>query len=112
MEIINQKRCIRCNAEVSENAYFCSHCGKSLPLKPANTSISKQALVYFVSLFLAPLGLGYTFKYLRQSDKKSKIIGIVSLVLTIIAIVIVVTVSKQFFEQTYNSINLINTNGL
>jgi len=109
MELISKKQCPKCNAEVSEVDYFCSHCGKSLKSKPADTSVSKQALVYFVSLFIAPFGLGYAFKYLRESDKKAKIIGVVSLILTIVAMVAVIIISKKFFEGMYSSLNLINS---
>ena len=43
-----------------------------------------QAGIYVGSILLAPLGLVWGIRYLRQSDQKSKIIGIVAIVLTLL----------------------------
>lgn len=112
METVILKQCPKCKTEVSETAYFCSNCGHALRSRPEDTSISKQLIVYFVSFFLAPFGLGYAFKYLNQSDKKSKTIGIISLVLTFIAIVAVILISKIYLQQEYGSVNLLINGGL
>lgn len=45
-------------------------------------------MIYFVSFFLPPLGIWPAIKYLRQSDEKSKKIGLAALFLTIASIVI------------------------
>ncbi len=107
MESTIQKQCPKCKLEVSETAYFCSNCGYSLKSRPVNTSVLKQILVYFVSFFLAPFGLGYAFKYLKQSDKKSKMIGIISLILTFFGIIAVIFIAKKYIEQEYSQLNLI-----
>ncbi len=112
MELNAQYKCPKCGAEVSDMAYFCSNCGHSLKPKPENTSVSKQILVYFVSFFLAPFGLGYAFKYLSQAGKKSKMIGIISLLLTLLAICVVIIVAMQYLNQAYSALNIINTGGL
>ncbi len=112
MESTLQKVCPRCKAEISEAAYFCSNCGRKLKSTPEDTSTPKQILIYFVSFFLAPFGLGYAFKYLKQSDRKSKIIGTISLVLTFVAIAAVIFISKKYIEKEYDLINLINNGGL
>ncbi len=112
MESTIQKQCPKCKAKVSEMAHFCSNCGDSLKSRLEDTSILKQILVYFVSFFLAPFGLGYAFKYLKQSDKKSKIIGIISLILTFFAIIAVISIAKKYLEQEYGFLNLINNGGL
>jgi len=112
MESTIQKQCPKCKSEVSEMAHFCSNCGHSLKSRPEDTSILKQILVYFVSFFLAPFGLGYAFKYLNQSDKKSKMIGIISLILTFFAIITVIFTAKKYLEQEYGFLNLINNGGL
>ncbi|MCL5017369.1 MAG: hypothetical protein M1155_01760 [Patescibacteria group bacterium] len=98
--------------EVSENDYFCRNCGLALRSRPEDTSVPKQILIYFVSFFLAPFGLGFAFSYLRQSDKKAKIIGAVSLALTILAIVAVIVIAVIYTKQEYSSINLITGGGL
>ena len=112
MESIIQKQCPKCKAEVSEIDNFCPSCGYSLKFRREDISILKQALIYFVSFFLAPFGLGYAFKYLKQSDKKSKMIGMISLVLTFFAIITVISIVKEYVRQTYDALNLIYDFGL
>lgn len=112
MESMALIQCPSCKINVSETAYFCSNCGRPLRAKPEDISIAKQLLVYFVSFFLAPFGLGYAVKYLRQSDRKARTIGFVALGLTIIAVVIVVGIAKAFLEQQYGALNVINSGAL
>lgn len=107
MELTSQKQCPKCNNEVSETAYFCSNCGYALKSKPINTSIPKQVLIYFVSFFLAPFGLGYAFKYLKQAHQKAKKIGIISLILTCLGIVAVIFIAKTYIAQEYSQLNLL-----
>lgn len=111
METILTPHCPKCGTEVSEADIFCPHCGFELKPHAMETSAVKQALIYFISFFLAPFGLGYAFKYLKQPDEKSKIIGIVSLVLTALAIVVAVIVTQQFLAQSYGQLDLINSEG-
>jgi len=101
-------KCPKCNTDVLGTAYFCSNCGRPLRARPEVISIAKQILVYFVSFFLAPFGLGYAFKYLRQTDRKARTIGFISLGLTIVAIITVIIISKAFLEQQYGVINAIS----
>jgi uncharacterized membrane protein YvbJ len=112
MEQIIMKQCPKCKAEIQENVYFCSNCGQPLRPRSEDVSVLKQILVYFVSFFLAPFGLGFAFKYLKQPDKKSKTIGIISLVLTFLAIIAVIWLGASYVEQEYSAIKLINTGGL
>lgn len=105
MEPDIQKLCPKCKAEVFEANYFCPNCGQVLRAKPADTGIPKQILIYLVSFFLAPFGLVYVFTYIRQPDKKARIIGIISLVLTALAIVSVFSLAKGFLEFQYGAIN-------
>ncbi len=112
MELTVHMQCPKCKADILETAYFCSNCGRSLRSKPEDTSIVKQIFVYFVSLFLAPFGLGYAFKYLRQTDRKARMIGVISLILTVVAIIAVVVISTAFLEQQYSAINAISGSGL
>jgi len=112
MESIIQKQCPKCKAKVSEVANFCFNCGYCLKSRQEDTSVLKQILIYFVSFFLAPFGLVYAFKYLKQSDKKPRIIGIISLILTVFAIIVVVVIGRGYIRQTYDALNLINDFGL
>jgi uncharacterized membrane protein YvbJ len=94
-------KCKECGHEISDEATACPNCGKPQKDRPLAASISKQAYVYFVSLFLPPFGLWYVWKYLKQKDVKSKKIGYVAAILTVISIIITV----WFTEKTVNSIN-------
>ncbi len=98
--------CPLCHNAVSDSANFCSQCGKKLKEPPLSTTVARQILIYSVSFFLAPFGLGYAFKYLKQRDRKTRTIGIVSLALTILAIVSVILISKAFMDSLYGSFNL------
>ena len=100
--------CPLCHNTVSTSANFCSQCGKKLKEPPLSTTVARQALIYCVSFFLAPFGLGYAFKYLKQRDPKTRAIGIVALVLTILAIVSVVFISKTFMDFFYGPLGALN----
>src|SRR3990172_6750980 len=77
--------CNVCKQPIQVNWNFCPNCGNTLRIKPLPTSVLKQLLIYAVSFFLPPFGLGYAFKYLRQNDRKTRIIGMVSIILTILS---------------------------
>lgn len=102
-------RCPSCNAEVAENAFFCSNCGKPLKTRPESTSIGRQIVVYLISFFLAPLGLFFAWKYLKSPDKKSKYIGITIIILTAVAVIAVFLTAKTFLAMTYGNIQQINS---
>ncbi len=113
METISQKQCPKCNAGASEEAYFCYNCGQVIKPRPENTSVSRQILIYLISFFLAPFGLVFAFKYLSQPDKKSKTIGIISIILTVVSIGGVLLLGKVFIDQQYDDVmRLMNTGGL
>lgn len=97
--------CPSCHAVVPAAAKFCAQCGKKLKEQPPSTTVAKQILIYLVSFFLAPFGLGYAFKYIRQRDPKARAIGVVSVVLTIIAIALMIWLSKTFTDSLYGSFN-------
>jgi hypothetical protein len=80
--------CPHCKAPAPSSANYCSNCGTRLVIP--STSFSKQIIIYLVSFFLAPFGLFYAWKYLKQKDRKSKIIGITAIVLTVISAAIAV----------------------
>jgi TRAP-type C4-dicarboxylate transport system permease small subunit len=80
------------------SANFCSNCGKALRKLPPATSVSRQILVYLVSFFLAPLGLWYAWKYLKQDNRKSKIIGVVAIALTLAAIALALWTASGLYD--------------
>ena len=104
-------KCKECGHEISDEALACPNCGKPQRDKPPSVSLSRQITVYFVSLFLPPFGLWYVWKYLKQKDSKSKKIGIVALILTIISIIITIWFIGKLVDsinQALNSVNIYN----
>jgi hypothetical protein len=90
--------CSSCNAPVKPSANFCLNCGNALRVMPPTTSASRQIIIYLISFFLAPFGLWYAWKYLKQDDQKSKIIGAVSIALTIAAVVLTIWTTAGLFN--------------
>lgn len=106
IETINtQLLCPSCHTPITEEEYFCPNCGKKLKDKPVSTGVAKQMLVYLVSFFLPPFGLPWAFRYLKQPDQKSKIIGYITIGLTIISILTNVWLIMAFINQTQQAMN-------
>jgi hypothetical protein len=101
METSPEIVCSSCNARMISSANFCLNCGKPLRAMPHSTSVSKQIIVYLISFFLAPFGLWYAWKYLRQDDHTSKIIGAVVIALTIMSMAVTIWTAVRLF----NSVN-------
>ena len=95
----NELLCPVCRFKVQNDWFFCPNCAKVLKEKTLVVSIPKQILIYLVSFFLSPLGLAWGLNYVRSQDKKVKTVGIISIVLTILSIVLVIIVSKNFIDQ-------------
>ncbi len=93
--------CPICHQSVRPIDYFCSNCGKNLRPRPLSTSFSSQISLYVKTLLLPPLGIVWGFRYLRQPDAKSKIVGLITIVITVIEIVFLV-------KFTINLINIVN----
>lgn len=102
---MNELICQKCHGQIHAEDFFCSHCGIKLkePLVP--TTIGKQLMIYLVSFFLPPFGLGFTFSYLRQKETKAQLIGWVSLILTILSIVITILTVKYLMDQYATILN-------
>lgn len=95
-------KCLRCHTDVRATDYFCYNCGNNLKPTPPATDIGSQLLLYLGSLLLPPMGLIWGFKYVKQADSRSKIVGIVAIALTVV-ILIVAT------QLTINLMNSVNT---
>lgn len=93
--------CPVCQTVLPQNSNFCFICGKKIKEPPVSTTILRQIALYALSFFLPPLGLWPAIKYLCQEDQKSKIIGAVCVVLTILSTVLTIWVSLELI-QTLN----------
>ena len=101
----NNLLCPACQFKIQSDWFFCPNCAKVLKEKMPVISVPKQILIYLVSFFLAPLGLGWGLKYIRSKDSKIKTIGIISIVLTILSLVLIVVVFKNFIDQYAKILN-------
>lgn len=99
--------CPACQFQIQNDWFFCPNCAKELKEKVPVISVSKQILIYSVSFFLSPLGLGWGLKYIRYKDPKIKSIGIISIVLTVVSIILMTMAAKGFIDQYAKLLNTI-----
>jgi hypothetical protein len=101
----NNLLCPACKLKIQSDWFFCPNCAKKLKEKVPVISIPKQILIYSVSFFLSPLGLGWGLKYVCFKDKKIKTIGIISIVLTVLSIILMISTFKSFIDQYAKLLN-------
>ena len=104
--MMDQQLCRFCNSPVSANFFFCPTCGKKINEPPI--TVAKQIGIYAISILLPPLGLWPGIKYVLQKDEKTKLVGIVAIILTIISSVITIWVFMNFMSGIGSSIGPIN----
>lgn len=95
------RACPQCGTGIPVTDYFCPHCGKKIKDPPPSTSAWGQIKAYAFSILVPPFGIIPAIRYLRQADGKSKTIGIVIIILTLISLVITVIYGVKYI----NSIN-------
>ena len=100
--------CPTCHQPIQLAYYFCPNCGKNLRPRPLSISFLSQIILYIKTLLLPPLGIIWGFRYLRQSGIASKIVGLITIAITIIEIIFLVkftvnlinVVNQQIYQQT------------
>jgi len=97
--------CPKCQNSNGAADFFCRVCGYKLRGKPLSTSLLKQLSVYLISFLLPPLGLVPAIKYLRQGESKSKQIGIIAIILTVISMIISIRLLLNFMDTFNNILN-------
>ena len=108
METQPETTCPSCGSAIPAIAYFCSNCGKPLRDKPPATTLSRQIVVYLISLFLPPFGFWYAWKYLKRADHESRKIGIIAVILTMISMLVSIWAFEGFINSVSQSLDLIN----
>lgn len=73
--------------------------------KPLSTTIVRQAFIYLLSFLLPPLGLWPAVKYLKQKDEKSRMIGFIAILLTIISTAITIWLTLGFLSVFNKELN-------
>ncbi len=99
---MDQNLCPFCHAPISEDFFYCPHCGKNIKV---SLSISKQIGVYALSIFFPPFGLWPGVKYLFNKDQKVKIVGMIAIVLTIISTIFTIWFTANFISQVNTTLN-------
>lgn len=97
--------CPMCHIQVRQTDYFCFNCGKNLHPKPLSTSIMTQITYYVGSVVLPPMGVIWGFKYLKESNPKAKIVGLICIALTIAILVIAVVATIRLINTVNNQVN-------
>lgn len=95
--------CPKCQNSINTIDFFCRVCGYKLKEKPLSTSFLKQLSIYLISFLLPPLGLIPAIKYFRQDESKSKQIGIIAVIITLISVIISILLLQNFMD-TFNSV--------
>jgi hypothetical protein len=97
--------CSSCHQPVKPIDYFCSNCGKKLHPRPLSTSLFSQLFLYTKTLLLPPFGLIWGYRYLRQSDINSKLIGLFTIFITIIETIWLTQVTVNMINTAKQQIN-------
>ena len=97
--------CQFCRAPITETNNFCPNCGANLKGASVSLSAGRKTYIYLFSFFLAPLGLGYAYKYLKQKDPKIKKVGYIVIAITILAIILMVWFTSAFTSWELRTLN-------
>jgi len=97
--------CPQCHVSVQPTDYFCSNCGKNLKQKLSSVSISSQALLYVGSLLLPPMGFIWGFRRLREEGRTQKIIGMITIGLTVVSLVYSIVVVVDVINSANAQLN-------
>lgn len=94
--------CPNCQLPLLSDFYFCPNCGKQVRIKPITISVGRQIVLYLVSIFLPPAALPFAIRYIRQQNKKTRIVGVVILCLVIGSIAFSLYAYAIFIQQFYS----------
>lgn len=97
--------CRYCSQPITTFDYFCPSCGKKLKEKPISTEFWPLVWLFVLSLFFPPFGLGKTIRYIRSEDEKAKVMGWLSLIVTVVAIIVTIWISKTAMDNVNKQIN-------
>ena len=108
----NQFVCQTCGNILAPDDTFCGHCGAKVGSGVQTIGLGKQIWIYFVSLFLPPLGLIWTWKYLRSGSPQQKRIGWIALALTVVGILLTLWTIGGFLQGIQTQLNSYTNLGL
>ena len=91
--------CPQCHIEVRQTDYFCFNCGKNLHPAPPSTSISTQLGLYLKSFLIPPFGIFWGFPYLLQPKISSKLVGLVTITLTLLSLYLTIVAVRGLIDN-------------
>lgn len=100
-----QQNCPSCKELLPPSVYFCPLCGHKIKEPPPSTTVGKQIGIYVLSIIAPPFGLIPGIKYVLQKDPKTRMIGIVAIILTIISFTLTAWFAIEFFNTANQQLN-------
>lgn len=95
----NLLACKVCKYVIQESWYFCPNCGKKLKHKPRSNSVWSQIKVYAISILFPPLGIFPGLGYLLERNNKSKLIGLICIILTLLSLYVSIIYITNLLKQ-------------
>ncbi|MFH1896369.1 MAG: zinc ribbon domain-containing protein [bacterium] len=100
-----ETQCPQCHTTVRPTDYFCYNCGHNLKPAAPSMSFTSQATLYIKSVFVPPFGIFWAIKYLKQTDSKSRMVGIIAVILTVTSFIISIILFKNFVADLNTQVN-------
>ena len=97
-----------CNMKAGLEDKYCSSCGRELPKTINTVPLSRKIKIYLMSVFLAPFGIYWFFKYFRSTDEDKRKLGFYCLYITIVMVIILVIVNYFFIKSVNSYVNNYN----
>jgi hypothetical protein len=98
--------CPICHVPVRQTDYFCYNCGHNLHPKPPSVGIVKQIGLYLGSVLFPPLGIFWAWPYIRQNGLKYKIIGLITIGLTVGSLVFSLVFVYNYVKEAADQASL------
>lgn len=95
--------CEKCQKFVDSDGFFCPYCGADHTAKLRGLSSGDTIKILLISVFLAPLGLIYFFKYFRSKDIAKRRMGYIALVITFTVSLVTMGATRYVVNQ-FNSL--------
>lgn len=97
--------CSKCHQQVNGNDYFCPICGYKIRSPPPSTTFWGIVVLLIKTVLLPPFGFIWGYRYLRQADNKSKIIGVAVILITLLELVWGVVATVEIVDTANKQIN-------
>lgn len=98
-------KCPKCHVEIRSTDYFCFNCGTTLKKKPPSLDVASQMWLYLKSALLPPFGIFWAIPYVKATDRKSKVVGIAAIAITLFVFFVSLVGSQKLMGQINQEIN-------